>query len=495
MSTTLGTSQPLTRASSTEVRFWLDLLTICGFGLALRLLVAVVWLGSLPMHGDAADYFSEAVGLHEGTREAVAYYWPPGTTYLLATLFKFTGPSETAARVLMAVLGSLQILVIGWLGRELTGQLRTGRVAAWIAALYPPVVLFTWQCGSQHLSAFCLTMVALYGLRTWRFPSFKNVMLLGLTLGLGCLARPSMLSIVAAAPLLAAWLWFKWSCVPHEPEYGTGPMPQRPKLWVAAAAWAAALTIAALCLAPTALYNARHGGGWTLSTNNERNFFIGNNPHTPWYKTGHMAQRQLSELSPDAQTYLKAAYAAPNRRARMSQLAWEHIRQEPALFVLRTANRARAFWGFDYIASRTYQASLKSAGESSGMLTKAKVGGLLLLEAGGYLAVMLLATAGLLAGWNQQRSAIQWWLLGLTVMYAAPYGLAFAAGTYHFPVIGLLIPFAAIGWTTLANGHGPQAFLTRVRQTFWQHRATFWATCLLLAVQAEYLYFAVRYAD
>ena len=41
-----------------------------------------------------------------------------------------------------------------------------------------------------------------------------------------------------------------------------------------------------ICVGPALRHNAALGAGWTLSTNNELNCLLGNNPFTPHYKPG-----------------------------------------------------------------------------------------------------------------------------------------------------------------------------------------------------------------
>lgn len=430
-------------------------------GLFIRLGVAFVWLGTTQPYNDAADYFAEASHLAEGTRESVAFYWPPGTSYYLAGWFRLLGSSITVARVAMIGISVMQIAVVGLLAFHATGSRRIACLACWIWALYPPSVLLVFQPFSQHLAGLSLAVIALCGMQWLRYSSYLWLTLMGLSLGIGCLTRPSMMSVA-----LLAGLGLILSTLAQ-----TG------------LTWKGVRTVSARCLtlclpallvvAPTVAYNAHCGAGYTLSTNNERNFFLGNNPHTPWYKTGLFAQRSLNELPDDVQNYLLSFYNAPNRRAAMTQAAAEHIRKNPGLTALRTANRARAFWGFDYLASRVVLATTGSRIASATVL---------LAEAAGYCAVMMLALLGLVF-WRQQRNWLAVvWCLGAIIAYAAPYCLAFSGGTYHFPVMGLVVPFAALGIEVL--------LLTDFNRLLSSRRL--WTALLLfVALQVEYVYFTI----
>lgn len=456
----------------TSSAFWREVGLVVAVALVFRLAWSLVIVGGAPMHGDAADYFRDAQSLLAEDGRSRAFYWPPGTAYVLSSVFRVFGPSETAARVTMAIVSALTAGLIGWFAKGLTNSRLTGLVAAGLWAIYPPALLYADQSGSQHLSAFCLAGGLLYAARCLHLPNARNIALCGLLLGLGCLTRPSMLSIVLLLPVMAAWLWWDRrrrgrELVPCEGR--TGHVPFHALLWLGA--------IFAAVVVPTALHNARTGAGWTLSTNNERNFFIGNNPYAPWYKTSHLAQRSLDEHPAEIQEYLKRHYDQPNPRQAMKQAAMAHIRERPDLFVLRTFNRACAFWGFDYLASRTLQQTMH-------VRTPVFLAALA-LEAGGYILVMLLGLYGL-TRWRQFDPHVRVWLIAGTLAYAAPYLIAFSAGTYHYPVLALVIPFAA---AALVDGE-------RIVFPWAAFRSKAWLamTVVFLAIQAEYLYFAVRFA-
>ena len=70
--------------------------------------------------------------------------------------------------------------------------------------------------------------------------------------------------------------------------------------------------------------------------------------------------------------------------------------------------------------------------------------------------------------------------------YAFPYVLSFSNGTYHFPVMFLLMPIAALGMRMLISSQGRQS----LKQSF-----AFWiGAIVLLSIQFEYAYFTFLYA-
>jgi hypothetical protein len=72
-------------------------------------------------------------------------------------------------------------------------------------------------------------------------------------------------------------------------------------------------------------------------------------------------------------------------------------------------------------------------------------------------------------------------LVALALAYEVPYAIAFSGGTYHFPVIPLLVPLAAVA------AQRP----TRAWRCLRGSRRAWVALGLFALVQAEYAYYAV----
>lgn len=443
-----------TRPRTLEWRWWAGVLSVA---ILLRMLVAFALLGSMPMVSDAKDYFDFAIKLAGGDLGG-AFYWPVGESALLAVPFAVFGASLVVARLTTIAVSVGSVVLTTLVARELGGP-RVARTAGWIAAAYPPSVLLGGQTYSQHLAAFCLVAVAYFGLRAVRGPSALSFLAAGLALGVGCLTRPSMISVIPA--LLVAWVLaararhFSWARL--------------------CAGGAAAAAVALACMAPVLAHDAHAGAGLTLSTNNERNLFLGNNPYTHDYVTGHLGQRSLDQLAPKTRAYLQSFYVRPDARTAMRRAAIEYVVGHPLRTAWRTLNRSVSFWGFDYLASREIQKWF--AWRS---LTTVP---LLAVEAGSYCAVAALALVALFVLNEFGEPAWRVWLVGLALSYEVPYSFAFSGGTYHFPVVPLIVPLAALAlaerrcaWTRLPSGAG---------------RAGTVALCVFAAVQAQYAYYAV----
>lgn len=442
---------------------------VLGTATAVRALVAFGWLRAMPLVSDARDYFDLAAQLASGAKVG-AFYWPPGESLVLAAGFAVFGPTLWAARAITVAASVATIALVILVAGELAGR-RVARVAGWMAALYAPSVLLCGQTYAQHVAALALVALAYFGLRAIREDALGLHAAAGAALGVACLVRPSTVSVVPI--LVVAWAVARRGtgaealalvCVPDAPR-------ARGVLRALGPACAAAIALA--CLLPVLAHDAHAGAGWTLSTNNERNLFLGNNPFTPDYKTSHLGQRPMDELPPDARAYLASFYARPDARAAMQREAFRYMATHPARTALRTANRTTSFWGFDYLASREIQSWLGLGAAASLPL--------LALEAGSYLAVAILALLALTALPRAGDRGWRLWLVALALAYEAPYAIAFSGGTYHFPVTPLLVPLAATAFVH--------------RKVVWR-RLTGWrapaiALAALALVQAQYAYYAI----
>jgi 4-amino-4-deoxy-L-arabinose transferase-like glycosyltransferase len=436
----------------------LSLAAVVAVGFALRSVVAFVVCRHVPLASDAQDYFDRAVEIAFGPASNAPDYWPPGWPFVLAAAFRGFGASVWLARVIVVVTSTAGVLFTSLLARDLANDERAAARAGWIGALYAPAVLLVAQTHAQHLAALSVAAVAYFGARALRHGDLGAAIACGVAFGVGALTRPSSLS-------LAPVLFVAWALA-----VGKGAVP-RARLFAAGAFIA---VCAALCVAPVALRNAKAGAGLTISTNNERNFFLGNNPYTHPYKTGHLGQRSLEQVDAETRAYLESFYTRPDARQAMRDEALRYMKEHPYVTAYRTLNRATSFWGFDYFATRTLQDDAR--------LPSRFALPLLAVEAGSYVAVMALAIIALFAMRSACDAWMRAWLVALALAYEAPYVIAFSGGTYHFPVVPLIIPFAAV-----ALDGGLRAAAKRALESRW----AIVALVAFALVQLEYAYYAV----
>jgi hypothetical protein len=222
-------------------------------------------------------------------------------------------------------------------------------------------------------------------------------------------------------------------------------MHERAQLRALALGSVAFAAAAAAVVAPAVYHNTVHDQGLTVSTANEQNFWLGNNPYTPTYKTWELGSQPATDFSPEVQRYLARYRHGPptlDERHAMLEEAARFVVHHPAITALRTLNRAQAFWGFDYTPSNDVK-------EAYG-LTRVKQLPLTALEAAGWIIVGLLALVALTAARHLIQPGVALFVLAVVAAYALPYVVSYSAGHWHEPVIGFVGPFAGAGaaWLT-----------------------------------------------
>jgi 4-amino-4-deoxy-L-arabinose transferase-like glycosyltransferase len=431
-----------------------------------RLVFAFVLARHMPLVSDALSYDENAREMLVRFPGEKAFYWPPGTSLFLAGGYRILGASVAAARALTLVAGVASVVLTWLIARQALSSEKAQRATAIVAAVYTPAVMLTPQCYSQHFAGLALLALAYFGGRAFKEQRIHLYGLAGLALGAGCIIRASMLLLV---PLVTVVLLVKgWRS--RERRQVLGGIILMPALAIA-------------LIAPVEAHNAAHGAGWEISTNTERNFFLGNNPYTHDYKTSHLGQRSLDELEPTTRAYLEGFYRLPDARAQMRAEAVRFMVEHPFVTLKRTFNRTTSFWGFDYLATRTI-------GEHFGLGKKGQAL-LLLVEASGYVLTVLLVLIGLFSRSAAQAVDGEWrrWLVMLVVAYQLPYCFAFSSGTYHFPVIGLLQPLAGAGAMAIAARTGGS-----LRTLATELRGALVPAVLFLVIQVQYAYYAILLA-
>jgi uncharacterized membrane protein len=187
---------------------------------ALALRVGLVALtGEHVPWGDPADYDRHAAHLVEhGSYPPTAWaetgsptaFRPPAWPYLLAGVYEATGERWTAGRLTAAVLGALAVLLVYLVAAQLFGR-RTGLVAGWVAAVFPPLVFLSGSLVAESLFVV-LVLAALFA--TLRARAGPRVLpwaaLAGVACGLAALTRTNGLVLIAAVAVgLAASSGFK----------------------------------------------------------------------------------------------------------------------------------------------------------------------------------------------------------------------------------------------------------------------------------------------
>ena len=231
--------------------------------LLLRVALAVAGLDFRP--GSDTDIYERlAARLHEQGAYGIPgssnpFDFAPGAPLFAAGIYAVTGVSPLAARLGMAVAGTLVVVVVFLIGRRLAGP-AAGLVGAGLAAVYPVAIYYTGKLVGEPLAMLTVsgTVLALLwsadeGRRPWAWA------LPGALLGLTCYLRPEYLPFAAVFALLALVI------------------AGRRRGWLQGAAAGTALVAAfALVLAPWTVYvSSRLDRVVPVSTGGGKALFIG----------------------------------------------------------------------------------------------------------------------------------------------------------------------------------------------------------------------------
>lgn len=446
-------------------RLWLWLI---GVAAAARALFAFGVLGSMPLVSDADAYGQQAAAMVHGTA-AGAYYWPPGTSYLLAGGYAIFGVHEWVAHLLMVLLGVVSVVTTTLIAARVLRDRRAVIFTGFIVALAPEMAIMAAQPYSLELTLVGVNLTILGALYAHDTGRMRWYALAGVGLGIGALARMSTLSLLLPLAVAAIVIVLR-----RRREGG-----QRGELGRLVAGAALLLLCTAALLYPAARHNHAAGAGWTVAVNGEINTWLGNNPYTPDYKTWWLAQHETADFPPATQAYLKRfQIAIPPTRAQRTQVrdeARRYMLGHPGVTALRTVNRVRAFWGFPYTVANTVKAFWGKSKLSFALVA---------LGAAGYVLFALLAIAGLVFARANFRRRRMTFVLGAVLAFQVPYAIVFAAGHWHYPVLGLVAPLAGAGLAWL--------YESRARFRTLLHSPVFLiAAALFLAIQAEYAYFVL----
>jgi 4-amino-4-deoxy-L-arabinose transferase-like glycosyltransferase len=169
-----------------------------------------------PVIGDAltfhldAGWLATGQGFREPFVDAPTAEHPPLFIALLAAYHLLGADGMLAQKLLMGAVGTITVVLVGLLGREVAGP-RAGLVAAVMAAGYPLLWLADGSLMSETLYGALVVVALLCALRFARAPSAGRAALLGAVLALATLTRGEAMLLVAllglalVVPLRRPW--------------------------------------------------------------------------------------------------------------------------------------------------------------------------------------------------------------------------------------------------------------------------------------------------
>jgi tetratricopeptide (TPR) repeat protein len=351
------------------------------------------------------------------------FYQAPLYPYFLGLIYTIAGTAPLVVRVCQAVVGSLACVLLGFAALRFFSR-PAGIAAGLMLALYAPAIFFDALIQKSVLDVFfvCL-MVALLGALVVH-PA-KRSLWLGLGLAAGGLTLTRENAVVLAAVIV---LW----------ALARGPRP--PVRRVAhAGAFLLGVTIV---IAPVAARNAYVGGELHLTTSQfGPNLFIGNNPGADGTYMALRAGRGAPEYErQDATELAERASGRPLTPGEVSDYwtrrALAFVREQPAAWLRLMARKIALVWNATEMLDTESQASHAEWSAPLRLL-----GGIT------HFGVLVpLAFFGVCVTWPQRERL--WILYALLIAYAASVVLFYVFARYRYPLVPLLIVFAAGGITT-----------------------------------------------
>jgi 4-amino-4-deoxy-L-arabinose transferase-like glycosyltransferase len=425
------------------------------FAIAIVLrLVPLILLADAPLSNDMRSYHEVALHVVAGDQYTPA--WPPGLPYYLAFFHLIFGSSELSSRIAAFVAGIAMLALFHHLAARLI-SLRAANILLLGFAVLPSLVFHSLEPLTQAPTAVCL-LAAIALVTRERRPTPTTGLAIGAVLGALVLIRPSSLLVAGCVLAYQFARWRNSSAV----------------MWPV-------VSMALLLGAWTVKAHALTGRWVAINYYNSANFFYGNNPFTPLYRTWWLGSHGAGEegVPPEYTRLIASLDSLPphERDARFRAEALAHISARPDLFLVRSVSRMRSFFAFDTFPG-SYLIAERRVSRRAGLVA---IG----VDAAGYLALLGIALFAIAAAaGGRMRRAVRWLLLWVVVSYAVPYWLSFAHPSYHTPVLPVLALLAAPAIEQLL-AHGFRSAWKRL--TPRRRIAFFAALALAAAIQAEWI--------
>jgi tetratricopeptide (TPR) repeat protein len=388
------------------------------------------------------------------------FYQAPLYPYFLGVIYAIAGRQLLLVRVVQIVIGSASCALLALAVARLFSRpvdprpphqaadgRRAGIVAGLMLALYAPAIFFDGLLQKSVLDVFfvCLalwliarittdnaepaalaeqrtSLRSLRSLQSLRLPP-SLWLALGLTMGGLALTRENALVLIAVILV--------WAIVGAPPRRTTNS-ERLPR----AALFLAGL---AIVLVPVAARNASVGGGFFITTSQfGPNFYIGNNPSSDGtYQSLRFGRGAPEYERQDATDLAERTIGRTLSPAEVSSFwtdkALDFITTQPGRWLRLMARKLALLWNATEMLDTESQ---EAHAEWSWPL---RFGGVI-----GHFGVLVpLAVLGVIVTWPM-RSRL-WVLYGLTVAYAASVLVFYVFARYRYPLVPLLIVFAAGG--------------------------------------------------
>ena len=397
-------------------RRWTLLLAVALLALILRL-IYIAQISNAPFFdlrlGDAKAYHEWALRIVSGDWLGKdVFYQAPLYPYFLAVVYKVFGDGPTMVRFVQAIIGAGSCVLLAAAGMALFGE--WGIVAGVLLAIYPPAIFLDGLLEKSALVTFFMTaLLFLLSVRPFR----SRELIAGFVLGLLSLTREN--ALLLALPIT---LWFV-----------IGDRPRT--VWRPAALFIAGC---ALALLPVAARNYAVGHEFHLSTSQfGPNFYIGNNPqargvYDPLVSGHGNADDERDDATRLAETDTGRTLSPREVSAYWTARALEFIRTQPLAWLGLLGRKLALTVNAAEIADTESQ---HVYAEWSWLLRA--------LTPPGFGVIFCLAAFGIVATAHDWRRL--WFLHAIALTYTVSIVLFYVFARYRFPLVPLLMLFAAGG--------------------------------------------------
>ena len=406
--------------------------------------------------GDAKGYFLWGQRIAAGDWYGnETFYQAPLYPYFIAVVTKLFGDSVTAIRVVQSLLGTGAVALLGYTSKTLFDH-RAGIIAAVMLAIMPAAIYYDGLVQKASLASFLLCLF-LYWLSEIMGPKPEStaanearaigiddhespthgattpvaswkVFACGLTLACLMLVRENTLLWL---PLPLIWFWLAH----RGANTGDGRWDRKTRLVFSGVYLAGLFCV----LFPVAARNASLGGEWSPTTFQAGpNFYIGNNryangvysPLVPGHETPLHERSDAVRL---AQQSTGREMSAREVSRFWFQKSWEDIRAAPGDWLMLLTIKSMMVINYFEVPDV----------ESMVVYRDYSIALLMFDPIWNFGWMMVLAAAGFVLTLGDWRRLSIWYAL-VIVLTAAIVGF-FILGRYRFPLVALLIPFAAAG--------------------------------------------------
>lgn len=378
--------------------------------------------------GDAKGYYEWAQRIAAGDWiGSEPFYQAPLYPYLMAIRFKILGDEVLKLRAVQWVAGVWGTLFLYWAASRLFGR-REAFVAGLMLALYAPAIFFDVIVQKAWLGCLLLCALMILLARTADVRKLRACVLVGVVLGLMILTRENALVWL---PVIALWVWAVW---------------KGESSGVRLRAVGAYFIGLCIVLAPVAVRNAKVGGEWSLSTFQAGpNFYIGNHAGADGRYQPLVRGHESPAFERHDATVLAEAAMGRSLSAREVSSYWfgraaDDMREDPAGWLALLGKKMLMVWNRYEVSDGE---SLSVYAESSTVLRV--LGGVW------HFGVLCpLAFVGFVATWSSRRRLWVYYVLIATM--AGSVAIFYVLARYRFPLVPLLIPFAAAGCVRTWDG-------------------------------------------